>query len=144
MRNSLKARRFSVSPSQKKFVSSLSLLRSLREIVSVHTFHLQKEKSKKGWTCAAYLFASFDLHDSGSLRSFGPLHDLEADTVSLLKCPIPVYHNPRIVDKDIRSVFTAYEPIALGVAEPLDLAFHFCSASQDFRATNLNFRTKSL
>jgi hypothetical protein len=75
--------------------------------------------------CAAYLLASFDLHDSGSLRSFGPLYNLEADTVSLLKCPIPVCNNLRIVDKDIRSVFTAYEPIALGVAEPLDLAFHF-------------------
>ena len=57
------------------------------------------------------------------LRTFLALDDVKLDVIALFQCFVTVQLNRRVVNEDIRAIFTADESVALGVVEPLHFAF---------------------
>jgi hypothetical protein len=69
--------------------------------------------------CRVFLQAN----DSIGLWTFLPLNDVEFDVIAFFQGFVAVQLDCRVVDEYIRPVFTSDESVALGVVEPLDLAF---------------------
>ena len=57
------------------------------------------------------------------LRSFLPLNDVEFDVIALFQSLVTIQLNRRVVNENIWPVIASDESVALGVVEPLDLAF---------------------
>jgi len=57
------------------------------------------------------------------LRAFLAFDNVELDFIAFFERFVSVQLNRRVVDEYIRSVVTSDESVALGVVEPLDLAF---------------------
>jgi len=76
------------------------------------------------------LFIRCNLHDIDSPWSVPCLRNLKVHTIPFVWLFICVSHNPRVVDKHIRSILTTDKPIALRVVEPLDYALQLTSLRQ--------------
>jgi hypothetical protein len=61
--------------------------------------------------------------DPVRLRSFLPLNDVELDVIALFQSLVTIQLDCRVVNENIWPVITSDESVALGVVEPLDLAF---------------------
>jgi len=57
------------------------------------------------------------------LRAFLPLNDVELNVIALFQRLVTIQLDCRVVNENIRPVITSDESVALGVIEPLDLAF---------------------
>ena len=57
------------------------------------------------------------------LRTFLPLNDVELNVIALFQSFVAIQLDCRVVNENIRPVITSDESVALGVIEPLDLAF---------------------
>jgi hypothetical protein len=61
--------------------------------------------------------------NSVRLGSFLPLDDIELNVIALFQSLVTIQLDCRVVNENIWSVFTSDESVALGVIEPLHLAF---------------------
>jgi hypothetical protein len=71
--------------------------------------------------------------DGLSLRAFRAIDNGELHHLTLFQCLVAVRLDGRVMNKNIRVARLLNEPIALGVAEPLDLAlcyYHGCFSSK--------------
>jgi len=64
------------------------------------------------------------LHDPFRLGALGTVCDLELDLLPFVERAIPVALDRAVVDEHVLTVVSLDESIALGIVEPLDLAFH--------------------
>jgi len=61
------------------------------------------------------------------LRSFGSLHYLEFDRITLLQRPVTISGYRRVVYEHIGPIFPAYESVSLRIIKPLHCSLHFVS-----------------
>jgi hypothetical protein len=61
--------------------------------------------------------------NSVRLRAFLPLDDVKLHVIALFQSLVTIQLDCRVVNENIRPVFTSDESVALGVIEPLYLAF---------------------
>jgi hypothetical protein len=61
------------------------------------------------------------------LRAFGALDYLKFDRVSFLQGAVAVSDDSRIMNKNIGTVFTPDEPVALRIVEPLYSSLHLAA-----------------
>ena len=64
------------------------------------------------------------LADVGSLRSFLSFADFELHLITFLKTLVTFRGDGAVVNKNVGTIRTSDEPVALGIVEPLDRAFH--------------------
>src|SRR5215475_5334647 len=86
--------------------------------------NLGKQTGEEGWLFAGFRMSTRSKRSGrlGHIRRLGAfrsLHDLELDRISFLQRSVAIPDNRRIVDKHIRSIVPADEPIPLGIIKPL-------------------------
>ena len=77
-----------------------------------------------------FMIHFLEARDLVSLRTLGPLNDVELDLIALFEALVALALDRTVMNEDIRSAFAAEEAVALCVVEPLYGAFILCQWSK--------------